>query len=191
MYTLFNNLSIELSYLLYFITVFTIAYFISEDAEERGMSGNGWFILIFIFSVISLVLYFIIRKPKLKINNFHSDQTRIFNILRENGFSVEFQDNFKAKGIVMQYKTLEYAISYKGNKITAKIIPPTKLRILYGFLTSILFSFFTFNYINRFFFIAIGFIFIFIAGTFIYDYFYNLTHKKTSIQINFELGRLL
>ena len=41
-----------------------IAFWVYKDANERGMSGVLWGILVFFFCIIALPIYLLIRKPK-------------------------------------------------------------------------------------------------------------------------------
>lgn len=41
-----------------------IAYWVYQDAESRGMSGLLWGILTFLFCIIALPVYLIVRKPR-------------------------------------------------------------------------------------------------------------------------------
>jgi hypothetical protein len=41
-----------------------IAFFVYKDANERGMNGVLWGILVFLFCIIALPIYLLIRKPK-------------------------------------------------------------------------------------------------------------------------------
>jgi hypothetical protein len=41
-----------------------IGYFVYKDANERGMNGVLWGILVFLFCIIALPIYLLIRKPK-------------------------------------------------------------------------------------------------------------------------------
>jgi hypothetical protein len=41
-----------------------IAFFVYKDAEGRGMNAILWAILTFLFCIIALPVYLIIRKPK-------------------------------------------------------------------------------------------------------------------------------
>ena len=46
------------------IIVLAIAFWVYKDAESRGMSGILWAILVFLFCIIALPVYLIMRKPK-------------------------------------------------------------------------------------------------------------------------------
>lgn len=39
------------------------AFFISKDASKRSMNNVGWFFIIMLFSLIGMILYFIVRDP--------------------------------------------------------------------------------------------------------------------------------
>ncbi len=39
------------------------AIVVSKDAHRRGMNGHLWGLMIFLFSVVALPIYFIVRKP--------------------------------------------------------------------------------------------------------------------------------
>ena len=173
-----------------FLVIFSIAYLISEDAEQRGMHGNLWFLAIVLLSIFGLILYLILRKPKLILNEKQSNQSVIFNLLKDSGYFVEYQNNFKVNGIVIRYKSLEYEIKQKDNQLFAKLIPPTKYRILFSLFLSTLFLILTVSYIKGYY-IAIGFILFLVLGTYILDLFYNLIHKKTSNKVNLEIGKLI
>jgi hypothetical protein len=40
-----------------------IAFLIAQDANSRGMNGVVWGIFVFLFCIITLPLYLIVRKP--------------------------------------------------------------------------------------------------------------------------------
>lgn len=42
----------------------TVAIFIYQDATCRGMSGLGWALGVFLFMIVALPLYLIVRKPR-------------------------------------------------------------------------------------------------------------------------------
>jgi len=42
-----------------------IAIWVYRDAESRGMSGVLWLIVVILLSWIGLIIYFVVRKPKL------------------------------------------------------------------------------------------------------------------------------
>ena len=46
------------------IILLAIAFWVYKDAESRGMSGILWAILVFLFCIIALPVYLIIRKPQ-------------------------------------------------------------------------------------------------------------------------------
>lgn len=41
-----------------------IAFWVYKDAESRGMNAILWAILVFLFCIIALPVYLIMRKPK-------------------------------------------------------------------------------------------------------------------------------
>ena len=45
------------------IILAAIAFWVYKDAETRGMSGILWAILVFLFCIIALPVYLIMRKP--------------------------------------------------------------------------------------------------------------------------------
>ena len=41
-----------------------VAVLVYQDAKSRGMNAMLWAILVFLFLIIALPIYFIVRKPK-------------------------------------------------------------------------------------------------------------------------------
>jgi uncharacterized membrane protein YoaK (UPF0700 family) len=48
------------------IVFILIAIWVYKDAESRGMSGVLWLIIVIILGIIGLIIYLVIRKPKLE-----------------------------------------------------------------------------------------------------------------------------
>ncbi len=42
-----------------------IGVLVYEDAESRGMTGIGWFLVVLILGLIGLIIYFVVRKDRL------------------------------------------------------------------------------------------------------------------------------
>ena len=51
---------------IFFLVVFWVAtvFWVYKDAETRGMNGILWGILTFLFCIIALPVYLIVRKPQ-------------------------------------------------------------------------------------------------------------------------------
>ena len=50
--------------LIWFIIAILIAIWVYKDAESRGMSGALWLIIVIIAGLIGLIIYFVVRKPR-------------------------------------------------------------------------------------------------------------------------------
>jgi uncharacterized protein YqgC (DUF456 family) len=50
--------------LIWFILAILIAIWVYKDAESRGMSGVLWLIIVIIAGIIGLIIYFVVRKPR-------------------------------------------------------------------------------------------------------------------------------
>jgi hypothetical protein len=50
--------------LIWFIIAILIAIWVYKDAESRGMSGVLWLIIVIIAGIIGLIIYFVVRKPR-------------------------------------------------------------------------------------------------------------------------------
>jgi putative membrane protein len=49
---------------IWFIIAIVIGVWIYRDAESRGMGGTMWLIITLVLSIIGLIIYLIVRKPK-------------------------------------------------------------------------------------------------------------------------------
>jgi len=50
---------------MWFIIAILIMVWVYKDAESRGMSGVLWLIIVFFLSWIGLIIYLVVRKPKM------------------------------------------------------------------------------------------------------------------------------
>jgi len=60
---LFGGL-ITICYVIWFIIAILIMIWVYKDAESRGMSGVLWLIICLILGLIGLIIYLVVRKPK-------------------------------------------------------------------------------------------------------------------------------
>ncbi|MFQ6060418.1 MAG: hypothetical protein ACE5KV_03850 [Thermoplasmata archaeon] len=60
------------SYILVFFIQILVAVWIYRDAEERGMSGVLWAILVILFGLLPLIIYLVVRKPKAEAPSYPS-----------------------------------------------------------------------------------------------------------------------
>ena len=51
------------------IILIIISYFIFNDAKSRGMKARFWSGFTFFASILAIPIYFIIRKPKIIVND--------------------------------------------------------------------------------------------------------------------------
>jgi hypothetical protein len=51
--------------LIWFIVAILLGIWVYRDAESRGMGGALWLIIMLIAGIIGLIIYFVVRKPKL------------------------------------------------------------------------------------------------------------------------------
>jgi len=61
---LFAGLGV-MCWLIWFIIAILIMIWVYKDAESRGMSGVLWLIIVFFTSWIGLIIYLVVRKPKI------------------------------------------------------------------------------------------------------------------------------
>ena len=61
---LFAGMFMLLCPLIWFIIAILICIWVYRDAESRGMSGVLWLILVLILGLIGLIIYLVVRKPK-------------------------------------------------------------------------------------------------------------------------------
>ena len=60
---LFAGLGV-MCWIIWFIIGILICIWVYKDAESRGMSGVLWLILVLILGLIGLIVYLVVRKPK-------------------------------------------------------------------------------------------------------------------------------
>jgi len=66
---------ITLTLLVIFLVMLTAAIFVAKSAEARGMNAVGWGIGAFLFTIIAVPLYLIVRKPiTSEIGRFSSEE---------------------------------------------------------------------------------------------------------------------
>jgi hypothetical protein len=49
---------------IWFVIAILICIWVYKDAESRGMSGVLWLIVVLILGIIGLIVYLVVRKPK-------------------------------------------------------------------------------------------------------------------------------
>ena len=61
---LFAGMFLLLCPLIWFIIAILICIWVYRDAESRGMSGVLWLIVTLIAGIIGLIIYLVVRKPR-------------------------------------------------------------------------------------------------------------------------------
>jgi putative membrane protein len=51
--------------IIWFVVAILLAIWVYRDAESRGMGGALWLIIVLIAGIIGLIVYLVVRKPKI------------------------------------------------------------------------------------------------------------------------------
>lgn len=110
-----------------------------------------------------------------------SHLNNIIEFLRKRGFVIVYRNNFAVKNNVILFEYEEYEIAInKADQLELGLIIPTKIRLIYGLLITIIASVIASFFINKVFLFGIAFLLIF---TYIVDTFYKSSRKATTTKL--------